>query len=395
MVLALSGTLSEKGNRQLPHVIYKTWLSMKLLYQTVLSLPRRAAIVLASMVLLLFCLPAQAHPVPFSYLDLHLEEDRIDGVLTVHAIDVAHELQTDEPALLLDQSVLTAQYSRIAAILADRLDIGDGVLPPVVWQAIAPDTGDDAVRMTFTIPTAPPPALEVAAALFPYDPRHQTFVNVYEAGTLRQQWIVGEGSGSRTHFAGTTAGVLAVFGTFVPAGVHHILIGPDHILFVIGLILLGGTWRRLALIVTAFTIGHSMTLSLAALDIVMVPAQLIEPLIALSIVVVGADNLLRGAEPEKSRDLRAMLALVFGLIHGFGFAYVLREFGLPDAQLAWSLFAFNLGVEIGQLAIVLVVAGLLHQLRRRSAKAARQVATIGSLAVIAAGAYWFVDRVLF
>ena len=368
---------------------------MKLLYQTVLSLPRQVAIVLASLTLLVLCLPAQAHPAPFSYLDLHLEQDRIDGVLTVHAIDIAHELQTDEPASLLDQSVLSAQYSRIAGILEDRLDIGDGTLPPITWQAIAPDAGDDAVRMTFSIAAPPPPALDVAAALFPYDPQHQTFVNVYEAGTLRQQWIVGEGSGPRTHFAGTTAGVMAVLGTFIPSGVHHIMIGPDHILFVIGLILLGGTWRRLALIVTAFTLGHSVTLSLAVLDIVAIPAQIIEPLIALSIVVVGADNLLRGAEPEKSRDLRAVLALVFGLIHGFGFAYVLREFGLPDAQLAWSLFAFNLGVEIGQLAIVLVVAGLLHLLRRRSAKAARQVATIGSLAVIAAGAYWFVDRVLF
>jgi len=248
--------------------------------------------------------------------------------------------------------------------------------------------------MTFTIPASPPAALEVEAALFPYDPAHQTFVNVYEGGELRQQWILGRGADARTHFAGSTAGVLAVLATFVPSGVHHILIGPDHILFVIGLILLGGTWRRLALIVTAFTLGHSVTLTLAALDLVMVPAQVIEPLIALSIVVVGADNLLRGKEPERSRDLRAVIAFAFGLIHGFGFAYVLREFGLPDGQLAWSLFGFNLGVEIGQLAIVLVVAGALHQIRRRSPKAARQVATIGSLAVIAAGAYWFVDRVL-
>ena len=92
--------------------------------------------------------------------------------------------------------------------------------------------------------------------------------------------------------------------------------------------------------------------------------------------------------------VRPLLALVFGLVHGFGFAYVLREFGLPQAQLAWSLLGFNVGVELGQLAIVLVVASLLYLLRRRSPPAARQVATIGSLAVIAAGAYWFVDRVL-
>ena len=359
----------------------------------VLFLQRCAAVVLALLGVLTLSFAAQAHPVPFSYGDLNLEEDRIEGTLTVHLIDLAHELQTDEPASLLDQRVLSAQYSAIAAVLAPRLQIGDGTLPPIRWETIAPVDGDDAARLTFTIPAAPPAALEVSARLFPYDPAHQTFVNVFEDGTLRQQWIMADGAGPRTHYAGTTAGVLAVLGTFIPSGVHHIMIGPDHILFVIGLILLGGTWRRLALIVTAFTLGHSVTLSVAALGLVMVPASVIEPLIALSIVVVGADNLLRGAEPDKSRDLRAIMAFAFGLIHGFGFAFVLREFGLPESQLAWSLFAFNVGVEIGQLAIVLVAGYALYRLRKANPKLARQVATIGSLAVMAAGAYWFVDRV--
>ena len=94
------------------------------------------------------------------------------------------------------------------------------------------------------------------------------------------------------YYAGTTQGRLAVIRTFVLSGIEHIMIGPDHILFLIGLLLLGGTLARLALIVTAFTIGHSITLSLAALDIVSPPAYFIEPLIALTIVVVGADNLL-------------------------------------------------------------------------------------------------------
>ena len=133
------------------------------------------------------------------------------------------------------------------------------------------------------------------------------------------------------------------------------MIGPDHILFLVGLLLLGGTWMTLLRIVTAFTIGHSITLSLAALNIVTPPATIIEPAIALSIVFVGADNLVRG----DGRDLRAWVALVFGLVHGFGFANVLREFGLPREALGWSLFSFNFGVEIGQVAIVLVVASLL------------------------------------
>src|SRR5207253_2265990 len=156
-------------------------------------------------------------------------------------------------------------------------------------------------------------------------------------------------------FAGTRQGALAVIRKFVPAGIHHILIGPDHLLFLFGLLLLGGTLGQLALVVSGFTIAHSITLSLAALNLVTPPARIIEPAIALSIVCVGVDNLMVG----HGRDLRAWIALAFGLIHGFGFASVLREVGLPSRALGWSLFSFNLGVEIGQVLVVTVVASAL------------------------------------
>ena len=344
-----------------------------------------------ALILLLFPFAAQAHPAPFSYLDLDLQEQIIEGSLTVHLIDIAHELALDEPAILLDQGVVSRQYSQIGAILQRRLEIGGGDLPEIDWRGFELLPDDDAVRLTFSIDAPAPAALEVQAHLFSYDPLHQTFVNIYEGGELRQQWIFAEGDEARIHFAGTTAGVMAVIGTFLPSGVHHIMIGPDHILFLIGLMLMGGSLKRLAIIVTSFTIGHSVTLSLAATGLFVPPAAIIEPLIALTIVIVGADNLLRG----EGKDLRPWLALAFGLIHGFGFAFVLREFGLPDASLAWSLFAFNVGVEIGQLIIVLVVAGVLAMIRYRNEKLARQIATFGSLAVMAAGAYWFVDRVFF
>ena len=97
----------------------------------------------------------------------------------------------------------------------------------------------------------------------------------------------------------------------------------------------------------------------------------------------------------EGRDLRAWVALVFGLVHGFGFANVLREFGLPSEALGWSLFSFNVGVEIGQLAVVLLVTAALTLVQRRSHLAARQVALAGSLVVIAAGSYWFIQRVFF
>jgi hydrogenase/urease accessory protein HupE len=200
------------------------------------------------------------------------------------------------------------------------------------------------------------------------------------------------------HFAGTAQGRWAVVRTFVVSGVEHILIGPDHLLFLLGLLLLGGSLARLAAIVTAFTLGHSVTLSLAALDLVRVSPALIEPAIALSIVVVGVDNLLvrarRAAEPQGATfDLRPWLAVAFGLIHGFGFAAVLREVGLPPGALGWSLAAFNVGVELGQLAVVAVAVALLAALRRYDVVLAERFVVVGSVGVIAAGLYWFAQRV--
>jgi hypothetical protein len=269
----------------------------------------------------------------------------------------------------------------------------------VTWGAIDVVAERQSVRLTFTVAEPRPGRLTLRAYVFPYDPIHQTFINLYEDGNLTFQAILDASRQSLDYYPGTVQGRLSVVRTFVLSGIEHILIGPDHILFLIGLLLLGGSFGRLALIVTAFTIGHSITLSLAALDLLSPPAHLIEPLIALTIVVVGADNLLvlraaaSSAAASSVTDIRAWLAAAFGLIHGFGFAYVLKEFGLPQAALGWSLFAFNVGVEIGQLAIVLVVAGLLVLVRRRSEGAARATALLGSIAVIGAGLYWFVERV--
>ena len=173
---------------------------------------------------------------------------------------------------------------------------------------------------------------------------------------------------------------------------HHILIGPDHLLFLVGLLLLGGTIRQLLLVVTAFTIAHSITLSLAALRMVIPPANAIEPAIALSVVYVGADNLLVSAG---GRDTRAWIAFAFGLIHGFGFANVLREMDLPSRALGWTLFGFNIGVEIGQLVVVVLVASLFAWIRSRSEAAGRRLVFAGSVIVMLAGAFWFVQRVFF
>jgi hydrogenase/urease accessory protein HupE len=346
--------------------------------------------------LLLFLLalaaPAAAHPVPFSYLDLRLEPSGLRGSLTVHVFDAAHELGVEPPERLLEPQTAAARAATLQAALASRLRI-DGDRGPlrVDWGAAEVLADRQSIRLPFAIDGRTPGRVQVAAALFPYDPKHQTFVNVYEDGALRQQVILDASRPSFEYFSGAPRGTLAVARRFVAAGIHHILIGPDHILFLVGLLLLGGTIRRLALVVSAFTLAHSITLSIAALRIFSPPPALVEPLIALSIVYVGVDNLL----VKGGRDVRVWIAFAFGFVHGFGFAGVLREMDLPARALGWSLFSFNLGVEIGQLFVVAVVASALAALRQRSETAGRRLAFAGSLVVVVAGTFWFVQRVFF
>jgi hypothetical protein len=354
------------------------------------GLPLLKAVVLAA-VLLAGARAAVAHPAPFSFLDLVIGETSTEGVLVLHVVDLAHDLGIDPADRLLDPVEVARVRDRVVALIAPRLTISAVTALPVEWLGMEPAVDRHGVLLRFRIPVARPGAVRILPRMFPYDPMHQTFVNIYEDEDLRQQLIFSAGSDEQVYYTGSAQGALAVMRTFIPTGVRHILIGPDHILFLIGLLLLGGSWMALVRIVTAFTLGHSLTLSLAALGVMTPPARIIEPAIALSIIFIGADNLTRGT----GRDVRAWVALAFGLVHGFGFANVLREFGLPREALGWSLFSFNAGVEIGQLAIVLLVASALATIRRRSDVMGYRVAWAGSVVVIAAGTYWFVARVFF
>jgi len=341
-----------------------------------------------------FASSAAAHPVPFTYLDIKIQQGALELTLVAHVFDVAHELGVEPPDRLLDPAVLAPRSDDVIALLRNRLQIAaDGrLLPAGVWSAPVPLRDRQSIRLQVRYETGRVPgSVTVTAALFPYDPAHQTFLNFYEHDALTSQAILDRNHSEFEYFAGTRQGVFAVVRKFVPAGIHHILIGPDHLLFLVGLLLLGGSVRRLLLVVTAFTVAHSITLSLAALNLVTPPPRIIEPAIALSIVYVGVDNLMVG----HGRDLRGLIAFAFGFIHGFGFANVLREMDLPSRALGWSLFSFNLGVEIGQLFVVVIVASALMALRSRNEIAGRRLAFAGSLVVIAMGAYWFVQRVFF
>jgi hydrogenase/urease accessory protein HupE len=179
-------------------------------------------------------------------------------------------------------------------------------------------------------------------------------------------------------------------GSFFALGIEHILTGYDHLLFLLALMVGGGSAWALVKIVTAFTLAHSVTLAAAALDLIALPSQIVESAIALSIAYVALENLL---VVERGNSRRWLIALVFGLVHGFGFSAVLKELGLPPNGLAWSLLLFNLGVEAGQAGVIVAAVPFLIGLRRASWR--RQAVRAMSLAVLAVAVVLLVERAFF
>lgn len=189
----------------------------------------------------------------------------------------------------------------------------------------------------------------------------------------------------------TAPGNWATFTSFIRSGfVHVVPLGIDHILFVLGLFLLSRRWKPLLLQVTAFTLAHTLTLGLAASGMVEVPASVVEPVIAGSIVVIALENIFY----PRYTSWRLLVVFVFGLVHGLGFAGALSRLDLPASALLVGLLGFNLGVELGQLTVI--AAGLLLTIWLRDPDRYRKTVVIpGSLAIAAMGAYWMIERVFF
>jgi hypothetical protein len=214
---------------------------------------------------------------------------------------------------------------------------------------------------------------------------YHTLAKIEWPGGLQQFAFQPESREARVTIAPTAESTRGA-GSFFLLGIEHILTGYDHLLFLLALILRGGNIWSLLKIITAFTLAHSITLALAALNIVMLPERLIEATIALSIAYVAAENLFM----RHAVSHRWVVAFVFGLVHGFGFSNVLRELGLPKQGLVLSLLNFNLGVEAGQAIAVVIAVPLLMWLRRYRWEP-RAVTTM-SVVVLLFGLVLFVDR---
>jgi hypothetical protein len=174
-------------------------------------------------------------------------------------------------------------------------------------------------------------------------------------------------------------------------GFTHILPkGLDHILFVVGLFLLSVKWRPLLWQITAFTVAHTVTLALSVTGLVALPSRIVEPLIALSIAYVAVENIFT----EELKPWRPAMVFGFGLLHGLGFAGVLRELGLPAGELVTALLSFNVGVELGQITVVLLAFAAVGWARKAEWYRASIVKPI-SAAIALTGLYWVVQRAVF
>ena len=374
------------------------------------ALHRLLFVALASTLLFAALLaPAQAHKPSDSYLALTLKEGRFKGRWDIALRDLDHAIGLDSDGNgEITWGEVRQRHAEIAAYALARLAVrADGQpcsIEPGLQQIDEHTDGAYTVLpLALTCAAAAPTTLSVDYRLFAdLDPQHRGLLNLQAAGTARAA-VLGPQAPLQT-FELQSASAWAQFSAYLREGVWHIWIGFDHVLFLLSLLLPAVLlwcgrkrgWQpmprlrpavvEVAKVVTAFTLAHSITLSLATLGWVSLPSRVVESTIAASVVLAALNNVW-----PLFHGRRWAVAFAFGLLHGFGFATVLGDLGLPRSALALALVGFNVGVELGQLAIVAVFLPLAFALRRSSFYR-RGVMIGGSLAIALLAALWFVER---
>jgi hypothetical protein len=355
---------------------------------------------------LLWSVPAWAHKPSDSYLTLDVRGKHIDGQwdIALRDLDMAIGLDQDGNGELTWNEV-RARHPAIAAYALSRLQVASGgqACPLRVTQQLLDDHSDGAYAV---LRLSGDCAADVAQLdldyrlLFDIDPQHKGLLQLRHDGQVSTAIFAPDSAHQSLRMAGTSG--WRQFGDYVRHGIWHIWIGFDHILFLLSLLLPAvlvyrdQTWQSRATfrsaafdvlkIVTAFTLAHSITLTLATLGVVSLPSRLVESAIAASVVLAALNNLW-----PIFHGRRALVAFCFGLIHGFGFASVLLDLGLPKAALAMSLLGFNLGVEIGQITIVALFLPLAF-LARNSMVYRKGVLGAGSFVIALLALVWLAER---
>lgn len=358
------------------------------------------------LLLTLLALPAHAHKPSDSYLGITSDGGayRAQWDIALRDLELAVGLDMNRDGEITWAELRQRQVAVAAYALGHlRIETAAGACAPEVTDTLVEHHSDGAYAALILILNCPGAVqgLNVQySLLFDLDPTHRGLLR-YTADGATSTHVLGPGNPGVSLEPGE-ANLWRAFADYLIEGVWHIWIGFDHILFLITLLLpavlvyRSGRWQpadrfRPAIIdvlkiVTAFTVAHSVTLTLAVLEVVSLPARFVETAIAFSVLVTALNNLY-----PVFAGSRWLLAFGFGLIHGFGFANVLVDLGLARGALAASLFGFNLGVELGQAAIVAVFFPLAY-LIRGSAFYRRAILGAGSVAAVGIAAVWMFER---
>jgi hydrogenase/urease accessory protein HupE len=334
------------------------------------------------------------------------------GTLALASSAFAHDPGLSSATVTLGQTEMTAlvvfnsrdlaalpqksglDYTSIASDLL-RVRVGGQAIPARLEGV----TRDQQQNISFRLHFAQPGEgrFEIASGIIDQLPfGHRQFLTVLNSAgqTTGSRLLSARDNQFETEIASVPVVVAPVSGggflDFLLLGVRHILTGYDHLLFLFGLLIVSRNVRSAALLITCFTIAHSLTLALSTFNVITLQSRIVEPAIAASIVYVGLENLYRG----KTLDYRWILTFLFGLVHGLGFASVLREMGIANTgvKAAIPLIAFNSGVELGQLSIAMIVLPLIWKLRRHIT-VFRVAVPACSVIIALAGGYWFFERI--
>jgi hypothetical protein len=358
---------------------------------------------LLAALLMLALIPAHAHKPSDSYLSLTVKGQQVTGQWDIALRDLDYALGLDQNGdgeLTWDE--IRSQHQPIAAYVKERLALStaQGACPIVVGEQLIDSHTDGAytvLRFTAACPAAID-ALTVSYRLFAeIDPQHKGLVKLEHDGVTSTAIFSPDSARQSLSLAAPSR--WGQFRDYARHGVWHIWIGFDHILFLLSLLLpavmmpaaskqaqtMKAAFFDVLKVVTAFTLAHSLTLTLASLHVLSLPSRMVESAIAASVALAAMNNLF-----PLFRGRRPVAAFVFGLIHGFGFAGVLADLGLPQSALMLSLSGFNVGVEIGQLAIVGAFLPLAFALRKTWFY--RQLLTTGSALIVMIAAVWLVER---
>jgi hydrogenase/urease accessory protein HupE len=351
--------------------------------------PRARACRLAPL-LLVTSLTAIGHTISLTYAEVKVHEHQVDWVvrMSIPELDPLFRLDKDHDGIV-DSRELQLGRNEIERYATGRVAVvSAGESLPVSVTGFRPWVDSEKhpfaeIDLEFSSRERPLQRVTLRCdVLGDVISSHKTLARVEAGGRIER--VVFENG--RAFEIDARRSWLASFVEFVRMGILHIFTGYDHIAFLLGVVLIGGSFRTIFKVVTSFTLAHSITLALAALDIVVLPSRLVESGIALSIMYIALENLF-----FKKFDRRWIVTFFFGLVHGFGFASALQEVHLSGALLGTALFSFNLGVEIGQVCIVGILLPVLFYMQRL--RFSQTLVKVSSFIIFLLGSFWLWQRI--